>query len=503
MLLLTVLLCAVCVFAFADTEYSLDLMNGKLSIGDSYIVLTPTNLSMHPELLEKLNRTREGLEADFAERGVVLQAWVSTLDACLEVTVVQDEDAVRYFDMEQQTNAARNEYRISYLKDKKYEAEGYDYKSADWKRQTLGGRFLMLKYKRTVNGEVYWGYARRTIRNGYTLTLDYQVYGRGLRAKDLNSVNKVANSVSFASSEPLPETAEGAIEFTSVPPAETNTGVFTVEGRCASEAHLIGVVMRMSSPTPTRIEADAKKNGSFKLNVKLPEEGIWLMTLTVEAGGKVIADKVFDYTTYNKTLLPVSWDTPVPETLPGDELIITGVTSKAVNVQCIVMNGISTFDKTVRTNGTGKFTFKVPTAQEGEYDITVVFSKKDYDTRRFTYTATRSLTEADIRKNAAAQAVKPAYNTLVSKMEGYKGRTMVYTVYITDIQQAGDEWIVFAATGKTNKGYKNPIVIIASEEPEFIIGTQQKFYGVCVDPYQVESEEGNESYPCFDLLFWE
>ncbi len=503
LVLLTVLLCAFCLSAFADTEYTLPQMNGRLSLGDQYIVLTPGNLSLHPELLEKLGRDQDGLAADFAERGVVLQAWVSSLDACLEVTVVQDEDATRYFDMEQQTNAARNEYRISFLKGESWKEAGYSIKSAEWKRQTLGGRFLMLKYKRTVNDTVYWGYARRTIRNGYTLMLDYQVYNRGLRANDLNSVNKVANTVTFSSSDPMPATAEGAITYTAVPPQETNTGVFTVEGTCAPEAHLIGVVMRMSSPTPTRIETTAKKNGAFKLNVTLPEEGIWLMTLTVEVGGQTIAEEVFNTTIYNKILLPVSMDAEVPEQLNTDELVLSGVTSKGVTVQCIVSGGSTTFDKTIRTNGTGKFTFKVPVKEESDYDIVIVFSKKDYDTRRVSFVSHRFLSEEDVRKQVRSEAVRPAYNVLVSKLDKYVGKVMVYTAYITDIRQAGSEWIITAAMRQTNKGYGNTVIIISSEEPACAIGSRQTFYGRCAGSYSIQSEEDTVSWPSFDLLFWE
>ena len=503
LLVLALLLCLICVTAVADTEYTLDRISAKLSLSDSYIVLTPDNLSEHLELLERLEKTKEVVEADFAERGVCLQAWVPDLDACLEITVVEDEDSKSYYDIEQQTNQARTAYKASHLKGEKYKEQGYSIKSAEWKKQTKGGRFLMLKYKRTVNGYVYWGYARRTIRNGYTLTLDYQVYNRGLRSKDLNSLNKVANTVEFTNVSSIPESTEGLLEFTSTPPAETNTGTFTVEGRCTPEAHLIGVIMRMSSPTPTRIEATAKKNGTFKMNVTLPEEGIWLMTLTIEVGDTVIAEEIFDTTTFNKSFIPVSLESDIPEELPGDELVISGKTAKAVYVQCIVLNGTSTYDKTVRTNGTGKFSFKVPTSLQADYDITLVFSKKNYETRRFTYTSKRTLTEEDERRAIRDQAIKPAYATLLKKLEGYTGRIMGYQVYITDIQKSGDEWIIFGALNKTKKGYKDTIVVTCDEEPAFIVDSQQKMYGTCTGAYQVQSEEDTVTYPSFDLLFWD
>ena len=125
LLVLALLLCLICVTAVADTEYTLDRISAKLSLSDSYIVLTPDNLSEHLELLERLEKTKEVVEADFAERGVCLQAWVPDLDACLEITVVEDEDSKSYYDIEQQTNQARTAYKASHLKGEKYKEQGF------------------------------------------------------------------------------------------------------------------------------------------------------------------------------------------------------------------------------------------------------------------------------------------------------------------------------------------------------------------------------------------
>ena len=96
LLLLTALLVLGLSGALADTEYHFENVSATLSLGDSYIVLTPDNLAAHQELLSKLNRSKEVVEADFAERGVLLQAWVQGLDACLEITAVQDDNARTY-----------------------------------------------------------------------------------------------------------------------------------------------------------------------------------------------------------------------------------------------------------------------------------------------------------------------------------------------------------------------------------------------------------------------
>ena len=158
----------------------------------------------------------------------------------------------------------------------------------------------------------------------------------------------------------------------------------------------------------------------------------------------------------------------------------------------------------MKTNGKKTFSFEFPTSSQSEYTVTLVLQKKNYETRRFTWTANRTLTERDTRNQYKAQAVKPGYSTLTRKIDGYKGRVMGYKVYITDIQQSGEEWIVFAALTKTKKGaLKDTIVIVTGEKPDFVVGSEQTMYGTLTGVYEVQSEEDKETYPSFDLLFWE
>lgn len=493
----------VCAAAFAaDTTWQFPTLPASVSLSDSYIVLSPDNLDSHKEFLANTGKDKDTLLKDWNDRGVLLQAWVPAMDACLEISAVKDEDAETYFDTDQQTAQTRSAYRTSLLKGQKYKDQGYTIQSAEWKKATKGGRFLDIKYKRTVNGLTYRGYARRTVRNGWTITLDYQVYDRGLSTKDLNSLNKAVNTFEFTEIKPLPTSTQGVLQFTAIPPAETNTGKFSVEGTCTPNAHLIGVVMRMSSPTPTRFEATANKAGKFKIEVTLPEEGVWLMTLTVENGETVIAEEVFDVTTYQKTMIPVNLDSDIPEDLGADQTVISGKTSKGVSIQLLV-GGPKSYEKQIKTNGTGKFSFKIDTAVEADYEFTLVFQKKGYDTRRLEFKATRKLTEEDTKRQIREQAVKPAYSTLKNKLDGYTGKTMGYNVYITDIRNENDEWIVTAALEKNAKGYKNFIVIVCSEKPDFVTGSQQKMYGTCNGSYQIQSDTDSQVYPCFDLLFWD
>lgn len=508
LLVLTALVCLfLCSAACAETV-SLDTISATVDIPDAYILLTPDNLDLHPEWVSQLGSTKEDLLADWASRGVLFQAWKTDGDVCLELTAVQDAEAEQYFNIDEQTTATRSTYRTSHLKNTR--GDGWTYQSAEWKKTEQYGRFLMLKYKRTLNGETIRGYARRTIRNGYTITLDYQVHGRSLKNADDTALSSIMKSWYFTELLTKPATAVSKLKFSSEPPAETNTGKFTIEGTCDAGLHIIAVAMRMSSPDPIVYETTATKKGAFSIDVTLPSQGVWLLTLTVENGDVVTEEIVFDPTTYQTSLLPVNLNDDCVmslseldvQTLTADKTVISGVTSKNVTVQCLV-EGAGTYDKLVKTNNSGKFSFSINTASEGDYEITLVFSKKNYSTRRFVLNANRTLSESDRRDQIREEAVKPRYGTLKEKLTGYTGRYMVYTLYPQEIVQSGDEWIIFAAMTKTQNTYKDIVVILTKDEPAIEINTAVKMYGECVGPYEVTSEEGSTTYPCFDLLFWD
>ena len=527
-LLTGVILCLcllLCTFALADTRIVFDSIYGQVTLDESsYIILMPNNLDKHQEWMSNRNITEESLLADWAERGVLMQAWTLDSDACLEITAVRDEWAQTYFDLDQQTQAIRAQFRTAHLKGTIGKTEGYTYQSAEWKNTTQYGRFLMLKYKRTYNGNTTRGYARRAVRNGYTVTVDYKVYGRALKAQDQNAINKVMSSwyfttvLSLDSQEAQSLQSESADDsashsstislnnanatFTSEPPHETNTGTFKVKGTCRANLHIIAVLMRMSSSEPLRLETDASKTGAFTLNVTLPEEGTWLMPLTFKEGTQTVGETVFHTTNYATALLPVNFSAEVPEIFPSDTYTLAGTTIKNVQIQCIVEG--AGYNKIVKTNNSGAFKFKFSTATEGTYHITITFQKKGYATRRFTYDVKREMSETERNEAIKAASVKPAYSTLTSKLTNYIGRYMTYNLYLTDKVKSGDEWILFMAMRSLKSGYKDIVVVTTTEDPSNLtIGGQYRIYGQLIGNYEIQNAEGGSTYyPCFELLFW-
>lgn len=507
-LALMVAMCLLGVACAAASTLTFDSIYATCEVDEDFIIITPANMAAHPDWIAKRQSTLEDLLADFEARGVLAQAWSKDDDVCIEFTAVQDTSAQEYYDIDQQTASTRSTYRTQHLNGAQYKSEGYSYSSAEWKRYTNGGRFLMLKYKRTVDGESYSGLARRTIRNGYTITIDYQVYGRNLKTADTNRLNAINKSWTFTQTLTKPLDVVSKVVFTKTPPTETDTGKFTVSGTCDPGLHFTAVLMRMSSPDPILVETTATSKGKFSMDIELPEKGVWLMTLTVDNQGVVTEELVFDTTTYQSGLLAVDFDDDMPidfsttgtTAIDGDTLVISGKTLQNVKIQCMVDDS---YDKQVTTNANGTFSFKIPTADDGNYNITITFQKKNYTTRRFTAIATRTLTEEDIQARYREQACKPAYSTLTDKINGYTGRIMGYGLYyIGKTQQEDGTWLLemgMRTSKKTSNGYQDIVYVLADEEPAFDIGSKQKMYGQCTGEITVDGKD----YPAFQLLFWD
>lgn len=486
-------------FTFAEQGAACAIPDGK------YTVLTPDNLESKAAWLEKNNKTAEDVRTDFTQRNVLLQAWSSSGDVCVEITAVQDHYAQQYYDINKVGTDARKDYRIGHSSDKtgEWRDQGYDYTSAEWQTYKYAGRFLKLEYTRTNGGASYRGIARKTVRNGWHFHVDYQVYGRKPTKADTNALEAIMTSWEFLEVTTRPSDGTGKVGkviFTSTPPQETNTGKFTVAGTGSSGLKVIGVVMRMSSSDVHRFEADIDQKGKFTMAVQLPKEGLWTMTYTVFNGEEVVEEGAFDPITYNDTLLSVRLNTELPSTmtLTGNSLTISGTTLKNTKIQCIVDGR---YQKTIEKSS-GTFSFTIDTSAEGIYNITLVFEKKGYDARRFRCEATRIFTDADRLLSIEDEAIKPSYTNLKKKIDSYKGRYMVYTLNIKEVIPTSTGYLTFAGMTKTKSGvYKEVVAIRTTEEPTWRAGTAVQMYLKCIGMYDVVGDDGTDSYPYFDLQF--
>ena len=482
-------------FTYADVNAAFDISS------HDYTLITPDNLSLHPSWVAAQGIPADELAAQWREDGVLLVAVPVKGDGQITFSAVKNDESVRMFDLDQQSALARTNYRTAFSKNQVMQDEGYTFKNVDWVTAKNHGRFLKFNYKRVVDGKETNGYQYRTIRNGYTVVVDFSVSGRTVKSADRKLVDKIMNGFSFTVTMAKPATSVPAIILSGKPPLETNTGKFTISGTGEPGLKLTAVILRMSSPEPLIVEKTIGNSGKFSFNVKLPEEGVWLMTMTVNNGDVITEELVFNTTTYKKTLLPVNLTSDIPAVITGDTLTISGTTIGNVEVQCICGDN---FAKTVKTNNSGKFTFKLDTKEAGEYDIVLVFAKRNFETRRYTYTANRIVTDEQFRDRCRKEAVKPAYNTLKSKLTGYTGRIMGYDLYVVDVIEDNGGYVIRMAMNKRSGNFVNVVLVQTDEMPDVEIGTKIKMYGRCVGELTVTLPDGTtETLPGFELLFFD
>jgi hypothetical protein len=484
-------------------SYMLDKIYASVEVPDTYTVITPDNAASYAEWLQGRGENSEDVTNDLIKRGVLLQCWSSDSSICLEVTATQSDLATNVFDINEQSTSVRAQYRLSHFPDNDFVNDGYEFSSADWKN-TDAGRFLILRYAYRENGQLdHRGLMRRTIRNGYEITFDMKVFGRSITNKDNTALNKLWDTFRFIQVQPLPAAASAKINITNAPPKETNDATFTFEGTASKGVAFTAVVMGLSSPDPVVFKADVGASGKFKLPLELPKEGVFMVTITADYQGEDIMELAYPVT-YQRTLLTVDVSTVIPTAVTSDTLTVQGNSTPGALIQAFVNDELVVKKK---VNTAGKFSIDLDTSKEGSYTLVLAFSKNGLADRRVTYTFSRQWAETDMLTSLAAQAIKPAYATLVDKISGYDGRIMGYKCYVVDITQSGDSWILKLALVKNAKGYKNIILAVTDSEPDVKADDHVMMYGQCAGMSLPENDtstdaaaSSGDTYPTFDLL---
>ncbi len=497
--ILTVLLLCLCLCGAASAEiYVLDDIFASVDIPDTFpVVLRPGYLDNFSTWLEARGKTAAEVQQDMEDRGVLLQCWSEAEDLCFELTAEQSDEIALIYDVNEQSTDVRQSYRLSHSPRNEY--DGYDFSAAEWNNSSEG-RFLVLTYRRREAGEtLYRGFMRRTIRNGYQITLDLQVHGRSTTSKDNRTLNKIWETFRFIEVKPMSAAASAQINITDTPPVETNQNTFTLAGTAAPGVKLTAVTMGLNYPDPILTEVTVGANGKFKMPVTLPKEGVYLLTLTGENQGEDVVELAYPVT-YSRTLLPVVLKNDVPNSIETDTLTISGISEPGATIQ-LFLNSEAIGTKKVTSEG--KFSIDFTLKQEGVYEIGLIFSKKSLTDRRLIYTVSRNWSAADTLKQLKKEAVKPGYATLVQKIAGYEGKVMGYNAYFLSAAESGDGWLARMALTRKSGNYSDIILVTCKKEPGYQEGQRITMYGTCTGMSLGSADgETEESYPCFDLLMF-
>ena len=486
-------------YNFANIFMSVDVPNA------TYLTqLTPDNLADNEAYITSIGETVESMKQKFADEGILLWAYDAEKGRTLIISAVQDDSAKTLFDINQQTADTRASYRANHTNGVFYSKTDYSFESCEWKNfGNDQGRFLMLKYARRMDGKIaYRGLWRRTIRNGYSITLDMRVGARQIQAGDITALNKIQDTISFMQVSTAPD-APLTLGFTAPPPESADTNSFTVKGVTRPGASVIVAYVSMQSGQNKVFTGTADGKGQFSINVTLGSRDLYnvIVSATVSEGLETEETVSQEFSVeYDPNKLPISFTSPFPEAFTTDTFKLTGTTATGVTIQMVV-NGTLT---TKKTGNNKTFTFTLDTSKEGKYDIQLTFSKKDFDTRIFQYTIMREMDDAQRAQSTRDNSISPEYAKLLRSTSAYEGRIIRYKGYITSVRENGGEYVITFATQKSGTAFKNVVMVLSKEPAEVNTDKAVMLYGTVSGTYSALDDSGKETtYPRVDLAFFD
>ncbi|MBO4836815.1 MAG: hypothetical protein J5564_03890 [Clostridia bacterium] len=500
--LLAALLVAALPAAADSYHFSKIFLSLDIPVDPYQVQITAQNLGQNEGYLSEIGETQESMKKRFEEEGILVWAYDAGKGRTLVVTAVQDDSARLYYDINEQTPETRATYRACHTNGVLYSKTDYAIESCEWKNfGEEQGRFLMVRYTRKIDGKAAWkGEWRRTIRSGYTITVDMRVTGRNITSGDIAALNVIQDSISFVEVSEAPE-ALLTLAFSAPPPENTDTDTFTIKGVTRPGASVVAAYAALQSSKSKAFYTMADGKGAFSIEVKLPGRDLYNMIVnaTVNEGTEAEQSVSQEFSVeYDPTSLPVSFTSPFPDQFTTDSFKLAGTTMTGVTVQLVVNNEL----QTKKTGNNRTFSFTVDTSAEGEYNISLTFTKKDYDTKIYRYTISRVMEEGQRRQVIREQSVSPDYSAIVNNPARYEGRILRYKGYIGDVRDNGSEWVLTFYTEKAGEKLKNPIIVLSTQQVEADPDTLVTMYGTMTGTYSMLTETGEERfYPRMSLAF--
>ena len=501
-LALMILLGAVCCVSAGAAIYDFDEVRARLTLDTANydMVLTPQTLDSHLDWLTARGEDLEQTRIRFEDDGVLLEAYDSTNGRRLVVTALADVNARELFDVNQLEEAERKNYRLAHSNGTFYGIQGYDYQSAVWRKYSGNlGRFLKLKYTRTVGGQVVCrGYQRRSVRNGYTITIDIQVTGRSLKNADEKAADKVLNGLTFME---ILDSPEGACKLilTAEPAREVTTEKVTVSGKTEAGAVVTATLISLTDNKTSTYTASASSKGKFSLTITFPQQGTYSINILTTAPDGRTAQRSLSVM-YQRDYIPINLKSGVPASINADSITVSGTTVAGVKVQISVSGPV-----TMQKSKTGKsFSFTVDTRQEGTYQILLTATKKDMSPRMLSFTATRTLTDAEKTERVKKTAVALKYSVLKKSISKYAGQIVTVSGYVMETREIGEEYVVKLAVNRSVNTYKDFVFVICKSDPGLELYDHVRVYGSLSENTYVETADGTAAgYPRFELLLFE
>lgn len=475
--MLTAAACLTCAVAWGEgTTYVFPYEGFRYVQQDGETVLTQTNLREHEDLLESLGTNAETVLASYVAAGIVMEV-IPDDGGQIAVSVTSAGD----FDDVDDANAMTEAQRDAFLE--QFASSGL-YETCDWV-DTEPPCVRMTSSATYASMPVYTlRYA--TLHLGRLYLLTQTIAGRepeeadDARMEQLLSNVKLLSSISEVSPTPTAQPAATpeptALPTPGVAEVLEQTGTLSVEGVPAftSSAQIAVSGLTKASETVTisigeeqLAKGTAKKDGTFSMNVTLPQEGH--LRLTVESG----EDSVTLAITYEMAPVSLEITEPVEPTFTGENVTVRGVTEPGATVY-ISGEGNNT---NVKADKNGAFSIRVFMSRAGTQTFELRAKADGFEETTRSITLTRELTEREWIAEFRAKMIALEYDALARDVSRYagsqfimRGKVMAFTDY------DGSPCAVVCVTNPSTGVWHDPVYVVLSTDDEVALDDILTFY---------------------------
>ena len=438
-------------------------------------VLTQTNLREHEELLKALGTSSEAVLASYVASGIVMEV-IPDDGGQIAVSVTDAGKFADVKDMDELTQEQRLAFLAQFEMSGLYETCAYVDTTPACVRLTSSAMYASMPV---------YSLRYATLHLGRLYMIEQTIVGRepneedDARMEQLLAGMKLLSSVSEATPTPQPTATpqpaatpepivgeaevetSGNLTLNSVP-AFTASAQLTLSGKAAASAEI-----RVEANGSQIAKTSAKKDGSFSVRVKLPEEG--------DVDVAVIAGEDTASFTIRYEMPDARLDITEPEetTFTGENVIVRGVTEPNATVY-IEGKGTNT---NVKAGKNGVFSIRVFMEEAGTETFTLRVKADGFAQTAREITLTREWTQREQIAQFRQKMIAVSYDDLAKDPAQYAGKRFILRGKVMDFTDYdGKPCALVCVTNPATGVWQDAMYVVLSTADEVKAGDVLTFY---------------------------
>ncbi len=467
---------AACAALAQNTTYVFPYEGLRYTQQDNEAVLTQTNLDEHAALIESMGTTPDAILASYIASGIVLEV-IPDEGGQIAVSIA---DAGAYCDVAAMD--AMNEESLAAFT-AQFENSGLYQSVSLTQTQPLCVRLTSSAMYGSMS---VYSLRYATLHLGRMVLLTQTIVGRAPAQQDDARMERVLAGIKLLAELPDPTPAPTAVPTpTPVPTPVPTPGVaevaasegnMTVEGVPAfTQDAQIAISGTTDASSEVRVavggetigRTTAKKDGTFALSVKLPQEGDLMLAVMTDNAEQMLSIR------YEQMPAKLVLTGPQETTFTGKNNTIRGETEPQATVY-VEGGSVKT---SVKAGRTGAFAVRILQEEEGAVEYTVRAKADGFKENTASLTLTRELTEREGIALFRQKMVEPKYSDYVQSPEKYTGRSVKYrgkVMAFTDY--SGSPCALVCVTNPGVGVWEDPIYVILDPSMEIEAGQVATFY---------------------------